>query len=597
MGSFRNHVYRDHKEWLSSTEPPPDLVHSSVHEDPVGASGSDVGAVSSSGAAESTPESPQEQEAVAEEASDRFSLQRLVCDVRKWITKLFYFLAEKQKVPHTTCEKLFLDIEVLLQSSLRRFAEYIKHELAACCSPVPESLAHIFDCAFLQEMFDGIRSQYQRTEYAKATLPYTEPQQCSYAADDQRPFSTFPLPVFLRNFVSARMFSHILKMLRLPKLEFCEASETALCTKTNRWKHCCCRMKCLAYLALLRRARDCKPTWSCQGQAHAFCGVLQHTEHTSKVSLQLRLLHIAIIAKYPDVKKHGLPATFRPLLQELSELQSNGITISVNGKDVCLKVSVLACAGDNLSMNRLGGFTCSFSRGSVCRFCMAQSSQLPTLTREGLCQVRTKELHQSHLTAVELNPALYKRLYGVNAPSSMSCLGNFDPTSQLPPDIMHDLFEGAFPFVVQHTVMGLLQGEILSESDLDKIATFQYGCNDRKNRPSELTVSLLKDKGVVTGTATQKWCLFRLLPQIFSSSVPEGNLKWEVYLLLREVADIILAYEMPADALAYLETKIQEFIRTFVECYPNQRLIPKLHYLIHYPRMISFFGPLHRYGA
>ncbi|KAH9364855.1 hypothetical protein HPB48_013399 [Haemaphysalis longicornis] len=311
-----------------------------------------------------------------------------------------------------------------------------------------------------------------------------------------------------------------------------------------------------------------------------------------KYRSQLRLLHIAIIAKYPDVKKHGLPATLRPLLQELSELQSNGITISVNGKDVCLKVSVLACAGDNLSMNRLGGFTCSFSRGSVCRFCMAQSSQLPTLTREGLCQVRTKELHQSHLTAVELNPALYKRLYGVNAPSSMSCLGNFDPTSQLPPDIMHDLFEGAFPFVVQHTVMGLLQDGILSESDLDKIATFQYGCNDRKNRPSELTVSLLKDKGVVTGTATQKWCLFRLLPQIFPSGVPEGNLKWEVYLLLREVADIILAYEMPADALAYLETKIQEFIRTFVECYPNQRLIPKLHYLIHYPRMISFFGPL-----
>lgn len=65
-----------------------------------------------------------------------------------------------------------------------------------------------------------------------------------------------------------------------------------------------------------------------------------------------------------------------------------------------------------------------------------------------------------------------------------------------------------------------------------------------------------------------------------------------MYLLLREVVDILLADELPAQSLSYLEIKIQQFLRAFVTCYPSAQLIPKLHYLIHYHRMISLFGPL-----
>uniref|UniRef100_A0A147BPB1 Uncharacterized protein n=1 Tax=Ixodes ricinus TaxID=34613 RepID=A0A147BPB1_IXORI len=243
-------------------------------------------------------------------------------------------------------------------------------------------------------------------------------------------------------------------------------------------------------------------------------------------------------------------------------------------------------------MNRLGGFTCSFSRGSVCRFCMAHVSQLASLTREELCEVRSKQLHDSHLAAIEVNASLYKRLYGVNERSAMALLEDFDPTLHLPPDLMHDLFEGAFPFVLKHVLRGLFQDRILSESDLEKVVTFQYGRNDKTNRPAELSAASLNRKSTMKGTASQKWCLFRLFPQIFASSIPEGNEHWEVYLLLREVVDIVLADELPAQSLSYLEVKIQEFLRAFVACYPSVQLIPKLHYLIHYPRMISLFGPL-----
>lgn len=117
-------------------------------------------------------------------------------------------------------------------------------------------------------------------------------------------------------------------------------------------------------------------------------------------------------------------------------------------------------------MNRLGGFTCSFSRAAVCRFCMAQMRNLASLTREELCQIRTKQLHESRFSAIQLNPLLYKKHYGVNEPSAMDCRPNFDVISQHPPDIKHDIFEGAFSFVMQHVLKGLFQDNVLEPSDL-----------------------------------------------------------------------------------------------------------------------------------
>lgn len=51
---------------------------------------------------------------------------------------------------------------------------------------------------------------------------------------------------------------------------------------------------------------------------------------------------------------------------------------------------------------------------------------------------------------------------------------------------------------------------------------------------------------------------------------------------------MLLYDELPSESLVYMEVKIQEFLRSFVTRYPEARIIPKLHYLVHYPRMISF---------
>ncbi|XP_040069990.1 uncharacterized protein LOC120842871 [Ixodes scapularis] len=162
-----------------------------------------------------------------------------------------------------------------------------------------------------------------------------------------------------------------------------------------------------------------------------------------------------------------------------------------------------------------------------------------------------------------VNPAL-KKMYGVTGPSPMLALGHFDVTKQLMPDLMHDLFEGGVALVLHHVLQGLVSEGTLELADFKKVAAF-------------------------------KGCLFRLLPQMLASNLPEGNAHWDLYLRYREIVDMVLATEVPAGFLPYLEDQIQDFLRAYHDLYPSASVTAKLHYMVHYPRIISEFGPLRQF--
>lgn len=131
------------------------------------------------------------------------------------------------------------------------------------------------------------------------------------------------------------------------------------------------------------------------------------------------------------------------------------------------------------------------------------------------------------------------------------------------PDIMHKLFEGIFPLVIRHVMKDLLNDNVLGGSDLEKVCNFSYRYNDRKNKPEELSISLITGSCNIKGTASQKRCLFRILPLIFCSSVPEGNRDWDVLLKQQHVMNIVLAEEMPDDVVDYVEVAVEVFLQSF----------------------------------
>lgn len=80
------------------------------------------------------------------------------------------------------------------------------------------------------------------------------------------------------------------------------------------------------------------------------------------------------------------------------------------------------------------------------------------------------------------------------------------------------------------------------------------------------------------------WCLGRFLPLMIGSYIPAGDENWSLFLILLEIVDIVFAEVTTTAKAAYLRDLITDHHCRFVQLYPNCSVIPKMHYILHYPR-------------
>lgn len=85
-------------------------------------------------------------------------------------------------------------------------------------------------------------------------------------------------------------------------------------------------------------------------------------------------------------------------------------------------------------------------------------------------------------------------------------------------------------------------------------------------------------------TASQMWCFGRFLPLLIGSHVPEEDEKWQLYFSLLEIVDVIFSSAITPHKAAFLKELIKDHHTRFVQLYPNASVIPKMHYMVHYPR-------------
>lgn len=312
-----------------------------------------------------------------------------------------------------------------------------------------------------------------------------------------------------------------------------------------------------------------------------------HPRHRSK----LNCIHLLLMDKYLVVLQCGLDVVLARMVQDLNCARKGGVDVN----DVHFHVVTVACTGDNLSMHRFAGLQCSFSSGRVCRFCLAHHRQPKVLHSITDCVERTSRVHKSYLEAFALDRKVNGPLYGISCVSPLQKLTDFDVIKQLPPDAMHDIFEGGITCILQHIPHGLVWEGVLYKTDLNRVTALSYGFHDKKSAPVTARVTFLSGKGNLRGTANQKWCLFRMLPQLYEDTIPEDNPHWMAYLADRDLADTILASKISEDCITYLQVKVQEFLELFTTQYPNAALIPKLHFLLHYPKYIRKFGAPRRF--
>lgn len=594
--SYRRHLYRCHRKHLDlDSEHPDSSAYFAAHPDSSQPGVSNENSLGGNDGSSYTDDNWDVNSIPDEEGPAEINFHDFIHETRKIVCRFFFQLTEEHKVAHSSSEKIFNSFQSLIELILGKFAEQVRKHIHADESHVNNDLSMLLNCTFVKELFAAVKTSYQREQFAKAHFPYVAPQQCALGENGTSSFQYTPI---------GRVIGHLL-----------EIHDLAECIEKPR-QGSCKTLRDFRDGSLYKRQQSSLISTSSAGTVY----ILLYTDELEivnplgskrrvhklydvyfsllnlhpKYGSQLKHLHLVVIAKYADVQHYGHHEVLKPLLTDLVILRHEGLQVMRNGSVSTVNIVVQAFTGDNLSMNKLGGFTTSFSGGRVCRFCMAQAVDFKSLTREELCVLRTEAAHQKHLATITVNSAM-KRLYGVNEPSPLLALDCFDVTLQLPPDLMHDLLEGSFGYVMHHVLRGLVDDGVLGASDIEKIVYFSYGHNDKKNKPEAISITFLSDHRGLKGTASQKWCLFRLLPLIFGSSIPEGNKHWSLYLAFREIVDVVLAEEVPIECVPYLEVRTQDFLSAFVAEYPSARLTPKLHYLIHYPRFIAALGPLRQY--
>lgn len=105
------------------------------------------------------------------------------------------------------------------------------------------------------------------------------------------------------------------------------------------------------------------------------------------------------------------------------------------------------------------------------------------------------------------------------------------------------------------------------------------------NLPQISRSDLRKPDGGMRQSASQMWCLLRLLPLMIGDLIPLCNRYWNLLLLLLQCMEFIFSPSITPGATIFLAYIIEEHHRLFLELYPHLHLRPKHHFMLHYPRV------------
>ncbi|XP_064455252.1 uncharacterized protein LOC135366472 [Ornithodoros turicata] len=592
--SYRKHVQRKHRDVV----PPARIIPPSRTEDnSAGPNENGTEPTSSdTDAGSSTPNSTRQ------ETDDPTTyMSEMLNNMKRHLVLFSLKVTENHLLPQSVCDDIFKDVRVLLELLLDSCRTYFNLLVSSGRLTVSSDngMLSLLSSDMIDILWDVIRSDHTRLKYVQEHFPFVPPKEINlheniHGRSRRHVFYYVPIQDMLRNLMTADIGSHILARQQEDRIwNIHNQVLTDVCDGSYVKSHALIEDGSAGTLLLLLYTDELEvvnPLGGACGKHKLLVVYMNLLNLHPKCRSRLKTINLVLVVKYPLVMQYGLQKIMDPMVADLNALQTDGIDITLNGSALHFKVYVVGFSGDNLSLNRLGGFTCGFSAGRICRYCLANARDMPSLTEEARCSVRSAEGHMSHIAAVELSPDNVK-LYGVKERSCLLSLNGFDVTRQLLPDLMHDVLEGGINVVIKAVLNSLLASKTLLRAHFSAVSQFQFKHHDIKNRPLPIVLTNSDKVQNIKGTASQKLCLFRLLPQFFADRIPEGNPDWEIYLQYREIVNVLLSDKIPVDCVNYLEVQIGSFLRAFVERYPEVKVTPKIHYLIHYPRYISLFGP------
>ncbi|XP_033222654.1 uncharacterized protein LOC117176508 [Belonocnema kinseyi] len=286
----------------------------------------------------------------------------------------------------------------------------------------------------------------------------------------------------------------------------------------------------------------------------------------------LKDIFLTLLFRDSDRKVHGNRAAFRPLLKELKDLEVNGSLFN----NVSVYFSCIIITGDNLGIHQICGFVESFSGNHVCRLCMVAKEQLRRRTEEDPALLRKMSDYETGIKKSDVSVTRLKEY----------CVWNDGFL-----DSMHDFWEGVCPYDLSAMLLNYLGIKLFSIEDInDRIMAFNYGPVDKGNAVPYLKKEKLKQNRLGF-SASETLTFVKYLGLIIGDCIPENDEYWNLYLILRNIGDLLSLRYFNRDCIVLLKTLITEHHEVYIKLF-GETLKPKHYLLLHYPTIIYLIGPV-----
>lgn len=152
-----------------------------------------------------------------------------------------------------------------------------------------------------------------------------------------------------------------------------------------------------------------------------------------------------------DAKTYGINSVLLPVIEELKDLEVNGISLNTPHFKGEMRFSVAQLCGDNLGLNALLGFTECYSSNYFCGMCKAHKTTTRAQTKGDVTLMRNETNNAEDVRHANLSETDVKR------DSILNNLSYFNVTHNKVVDIMHDLLEGVGPYELKLILSSLIE--------------------------------------------------------------------------------------------------------------------------------------------
>lgn len=240
-----------------------------------------------------------------------------------------------------------------------------------------------------------------------------------------------------------------------------------------------------------------------------------------------------------------------------------------------------------MAAHEVGGFKESFSFARrFCCSCMTNLSAAKSHFKEAEFELRTQSNHAVQCCALQGSNSHEASVeYGINRQAALEKIPGFSVTVCLLHDVMYDLLEGVLPheliLLLQHC---LSKGYFELPTVYQRLSAFDFGYSEVGDKPAHIQSSCN-----IRQSASQIWLKSRIFPLLVGDLIPREDSHWQCFIKLIRICDITATPSISKDTVAYLELLIEDHHSEFCNLY---FIIPKIHFVVHYPRQMLQFGPL-----